>query len=107
MNRTKQIILSLIIGFWLILIAVFSIQNIQLVSLKFFFFESIKVSTGLLLTLCLAIGFILGSLIPLFFASNNNNKYAKKTKQNRVKNTKKSEFKREWEEEKDPLFDWE
>lgn len=107
MNRTKQIIISLIIGFWLILIAVFSIQNIQLVSLKFFLFESIKISTGLLLTLCLAGGFILGSLIPLFFSNTNNNKYYKNNKEKRVKNNKKSEFKREWEEEKDPLFDWE
>lgn len=107
MNRTKQIIISLIIGFWLILIAVFSIQNIQLVSLKFFLFESIKLSTGVLLTLCLAGGFIFGSLIPLFFASTNKNKYPKNYQQNRVKNKKKSEFKREWEEEKDPLFDWE
>lgn len=107
MNRTKQIIISLIIGFWLILIAVFSIQNIQLVSLKFFLLESIQVSTGVLLTLCLAGGFILGSLIPLFFASNNYNKYPKNNKQKKVTNTKKSEFKRDWEEEKDPLFDWE
>jgi uncharacterized membrane protein YciS (DUF1049 family) len=107
MNRTKQIIISLIIGFWLILISVFSIQNIQLVSLRFFLFESIQLSIGVLLTLCLAMGFILGSLIPLFFLTTNNNQYLKKNKQNRVKNSKKSEFKREWEEEKDPLFDWE
>ncbi|WP_017295374.1 lipopolysaccharide assembly protein LapA domain-containing protein [Geminocystis herdmanii] len=107
MNRTKQIIISLIIGFWLILIAVFSIQNIQLVSLKFFLFESIQVSTGVLLTLCLAGGFFLGSLIPLFFSSSYYNKYSKNNKQNRVKKNKKLEFKREWEEEKDPLFDWE
>jgi|JI81BgreenRNA_FD_contig_31_6213144_length_1125_multi_4_in_0_out_0_2 uncharacterized membrane protein YciS (DUF1049 family) len=107
MNRTKQIIISLIIGFWLILIAVFSIQNIQLVSLKFFLFESIQLSTGVLLTICLAVGFILGSLIPLFFSSSDYPKYPKNNKQKRVKNTQKSEFKREWEEEKDPLFDWE
>lgn len=106
MNRTKQIILSLIIGFWLILVAVFSIQNIQLVSLKFFFFESIKLSTGVLLTLCLAMGFILASLIPLFFGGKNNQKYPKKQQKSSIKNSQKTNFKRDWEEEKDPLFDW-
>ncbi|BAQ65382.1 lipopolysaccharide assembly protein LapA domain-containing protein [Geminocystis sp. NIES-3709] len=104
MDRTKQIIISLIVGFWLILIAVFSIQNIELISLKFFFFESIKISIGVLLTFALAGGFFLGSIIPILF--NNNNSYPRNKIQSKVKKSKKNEFKRDWEEEKDPLFDW-
>lgn len=104
MNSTKTILINLIIGFWLIFIAVFSIQNIQLISLKFFFFESIKISVGFLLALCLAGGFMFGALIPLLFS---NNKPSKKYPKTRVKNSQKNEFQRDWEEEKDPLFDWE
>lgn len=104
MNRTKQIIISLIVGFWLIAMAIFSIQNIQLVSLKFFIFESIKIPMGILLTVALAGGFFCGSIIPILFKNNKSLPQSKKN--NSSKKQKKSEFKRDFEEEKDPIFDW-
>ncbi|WP_373478813.1 lipopolysaccharide assembly protein LapA domain-containing protein [Geminocystis sp.] len=103
MNQTKQIIISLIIGFWLIVIALFSIQNIELISLKFFFFESIKIPLGVLLSFILAFGFIIGAIIPLFFSNNKSKKNKPKFNQSKRQNQK---FNRELEEEKDPLFDW-
>ena len=104
MNKSQQLIISLIIGFWLIIIAIFSIQNIQLVSLKLLFFESIKIPVGVLITFFLAGGFFFGSLIPLIL---NNNKSPKKYNKSKSTKQKKTEFSRDWEEEKDPLFDWE
>lgn len=103
MNRTKQIIISLIVSFWLMLIAVFSIQNIALVSLQFFWLESIKIPVGVLLSFMIAFGFIVGGILPAFFSSNQSQK--KPNKSNQTKRTNK-EFKRDYEEEKDPLFDW-
>lgn len=103
MNRTKQIIISLIIGFWLILIAVFSIQNIALVSLNFFWLESIKMPVGVLLSFILGSGFILGAILPAFFSSNKSSKKKPKYNQNNQNNKL---FNRDFEEEKDPLFDW-
>ncbi|MCC0178016.1 LapA family protein [Waterburya agarophytonicola K14] len=59
---------SLIVGSWIFAIAIFSIQNIQNVSVKFLMFESITIPVGILLALCSAIGMILGWLLPLLFA---------------------------------------
>jgi lipopolysaccharide assembly protein A len=103
MNRIKQIIISLIVSFWLMLIAVFSIQNIALVSLKFFWLESIKMPVGVLLSFIIAFGFIIGAILPPFFNSNQSQKKMPKSNQNKRKN---QQFNRDYEEEKDPLFDW-
>ena len=97
MNFTKNIIIAFIFTFWIILIATFSIQNIDLVSVKFFFLESIKIPIGVLLSITLGSGFILGSIIPLFFTNK------KKVK----KRTSRKKMVREPEPEPDPIFDWE
>jgi uncharacterized integral membrane protein len=99
----NNLIISLIISFWLIVIAVFSIQNISLVKLQFLNFQSISISLGVLITFCLAGGFLLGSLFPLFFASKKPQIPTRNKQKNRPKE---NEFKRDWEEE-DPIFDWE
>ena len=59
---------SLIFTFWLIAIAIFSIQNIQLVSVKFFVWQSIQLPVGVLLAICAGCGMILGSLLPLLLS---------------------------------------
>ena len=59
---------SLLFGVWILAIAIFSIQNIQDVSVKFLTFESITVPVGILLALCSALGLILGWLLPLLFS---------------------------------------
>jgi putative membrane protein len=66
MNTITNFLASSIVAGWIMTMAVFAIQNINPVSLKFLQFESIKLPVGILLAFCLGIGFFLGSLIPLF-----------------------------------------
>jgi uncharacterized integral membrane protein len=56
---------SLMLATWIALVAVFSIQNIQNVSLQFFVWRSIDLPVGVLLAFCGGGGMILGSLLPL------------------------------------------
>ncbi len=56
---------SLLLAFWLIAIAIFSIQNIQPASIKFIFWQSIQIPVGVLLAICAGVGMIFGSLLPL------------------------------------------
>lgn len=58
---------SLILAIWVSAIAIFSIQNIQPVSVKFFVWQSIQIPVGVLLAICAGIGIILGSLLPLLW----------------------------------------
>jgi uncharacterized integral membrane protein len=58
---------SLLIAGWVSAIAIFSIQNIQPVSLQFFNWQSIQLPIGVLLAFCVAIGMILGSVLPLLW----------------------------------------
>jgi putative membrane protein len=67
MKSFTSLLSSLILGMLLVAIAIFSIQNIQDVSLQFLTFESITVPVGVLLALCSGIGIILGALIPILF----------------------------------------
>ncbi|MGK7957270.1 MAG: lipopolysaccharide assembly protein LapA domain-containing protein [Crocosphaera sp.] len=60
---------ALLIAVWIGAIAIFSIQNITAVSLKFLFWESIKLPVGVLLSFCVAGGFVLGSVLPFLFTS--------------------------------------
>ncbi len=61
---------SLILAFWVSAIAIFSIQNIQLVSIKFLVWQSIQIPVGVLLAICAGGGIILGSLLPLLWQRN-------------------------------------
>lgn len=68
MKTIASLFSSLMMAGWISAIAIFSIQNIQDVSLKFITFESITVPVGVLLAFCAGIGMILGSLLPLLFS---------------------------------------
>ncbi|ELS01282.1 Protein of unknown function (DUF1049) [Xenococcus sp. PCC 7305] len=61
---------SLISAIWVSAIAIFSIQNIQLVSVKFVFWQSIQIPVGVLLAICAGIGMILGAFLPLLWPRN-------------------------------------
>jgi lipopolysaccharide assembly protein A len=67
MKTLANIISSILMAVWIVAIAIFSIQNIQDVSLRFLVFESINFPLGVLLALCGAAGIILGSLLPLLW----------------------------------------
>ncbi|MDJ0509691.1 MAG: LapA family protein [Crocosphaera sp.] len=62
----KNIIISILLAFWLGAIAIFSIQNIRMVSLKFLLWDSIELPIGVLLSFCVGGGLIIGSFFPLF-----------------------------------------
>ena len=65
-NFVSGLIMAGLIG----AIAVFSIQNIQPVSLQFFSLRSIQLPVGVLLAFCLGIGIILGSFVSASFSNN-------------------------------------
>lgn len=56
----------------LVAIAIFSIQNIEAVSLKFLTLRSIDIPVGILLAFASAIGIFLGALIPALFTRKKN-----------------------------------
>lgn len=58
---------SLIVAGWLSAIAVFAIQNVQTVSLKFLIWQSIQFPIGVILAFCASLGFIGGSLLPVLW----------------------------------------
>ncbi|MDJ0689625.1 MAG: LapA family protein [Xenococcaceae cyanobacterium MO_188.B32] len=68
MKFIANLISSLIMASLLGAIAIFSIQNIQLISLQFFSFRSIQLPIGVLLTFCLGVGIVLGSLVSASFS---------------------------------------
>jgi uncharacterized integral membrane protein len=63
MKTIANLITSLIIASWLGGIAIFSIQNIQPVAVKFLWFESIQLTTGTVFAFSVGIGFLLGGII--------------------------------------------
>jgi uncharacterized integral membrane protein len=56
-----MVILALLIS----AIAIISIQNIEIVSLKFLLWESVKLPFGVLLALAIGFGLIIGSFVPI------------------------------------------
>lgn len=63
MKLVSNFLTSLIVAGWIATIAVFSIQNITAVSLKFLAFESIKLPVGVLLSLSIGVGMIVGAIL--------------------------------------------
>lgn len=66
MNTITNFLASSIVAGWIVTMAVFAIQNVKPVSLKFLQFQSINLPAGILLSFCLGVGFFLGSLLPVF-----------------------------------------
>ena len=71
MKYLTNLMTTIMIAFWLGVIAIFSIQNITEVSLKLLIFESIKLPVGVLLSFCMGGGMIFGSLAPLLWKRSN------------------------------------
>lgn len=64
--KTISLFVSMVIlALLLSTVAVLSIQNIELVSLKFILWTSIKLPFGVLLAFAIGVGLILGSFIPV------------------------------------------
>jgi putative membrane protein len=60
MKFLANLLAALLIAHWIGTIAIFSIQNITEVSLKFLTFESISLPVGVLLSFCVGIGLVIG-----------------------------------------------
>lgn len=69
MKFIANLISSLLMAGWIGAIAIFSIQNIQPVSLQLFSLQSIYLPVGVMLAFCVGMGMILGSLISTSFSS--------------------------------------
>jgi len=57
---TAFFIIAVIIAF----VAILSIQNYTLIALKFLWFRSIEIPLGILMAFSLAVGLLLGAIIP-------------------------------------------
>ena len=58
MKTTINLVLSIVVAFWIMAIAIISVQNATPVSLRFITFESIQIPVGLLLAFCIGVGLI-------------------------------------------------
>ena len=67
MTLIANFLSSLMIALGFAAIAVFAVQNITPVSLRFFVFESIQLPVGILLAFCIGFGLILGAFLPLLW----------------------------------------
>jgi lipopolysaccharide assembly protein A len=60
-----NLIISAIAAAWVVVIALLSVQNASLVSLKFLFWQSIDLPWGLVLAGMVGVGFTIGGCLPL------------------------------------------
>ncbi|MGP0128711.1 MAG: LapA family protein [cyanobacterium endosymbiont of Rhopalodia musculus] len=67
MKSLTYLMTTIMIAFWLVIVAIFSIQNITEISLNFLIFKSIKLPIGVLLSFCVGGGMILGALVTLLW----------------------------------------
>jgi uncharacterized integral membrane protein len=62
-----NLLISLVVGIWIVAIAIISVQNATPVSLKFFTFQSIQIPIGLVLAFSAGVGIIgIALLQPLW-----------------------------------------
>lgn len=64
MKALINLFTSLIVATWIGAIAILSVQNATLVSLRFLNLESIQLPIGIILAFSVAIGVIVGAIIP-------------------------------------------
>lgn len=67
MKNFPALIISVILVIWITVIAIISVQNATLVSLKFMGFESVQIPVGVVLALSVNVGIIAGIIfVPLW-----------------------------------------
>jgi uncharacterized integral membrane protein len=67
MKTIANLLTSLILATWVSAIAIFSIQNITPVSLKFLTSETIQLPVGIVLAFSVAVGAIGGAIAPVLW----------------------------------------
>lgn len=78
MKTIANLLTSVVLAGWIAAIAILSVQNATLISLKFFTYQSIQIPLGVMLGFCAAIGLLAGAIAPIIwrlfgFSSNNYN----------------------------------
>ncbi len=67
MKSIANLLISVVIAVWVMAIAILSVQNATLVSLKFLSFRSIQIPVGLVLAFCVCVGLVgIAMLQPLW-----------------------------------------
>ncbi|GAB1540675.1 hypothetical protein NUACC21_33440 [Scytonema sp. NUACC21] len=67
MKTFANLLIAIVVAVWVIGIAILSVQNAELVSLRFFTFRSIQIPVGVVLAFCAAIGMVGTALLqPLW-----------------------------------------
>ena len=67
MKTIANLITALIVTNWIIAIAILSVQNYTLVSLRFLSFESIQLPVGIVLAFSIGVGVMGGAIAPLLW----------------------------------------
>jgi uncharacterized integral membrane protein len=76
MKSFANLLASLVVAFWVIAIAIVSVQNAEPVALKFFSYQSIQIPFGLVLAFSAGFGIISIAILQPFwnlFSSNRSN----------------------------------
>jgi uncharacterized integral membrane protein len=67
MKSLANLLTSLVIAFWVIAIAIVSVQNAEPISVKFFSYQSIQIPFGLVLAFSAGVGIITTAIVqPLW-----------------------------------------
>ncbi len=71
MKTTLNLLIPIVVAFWIMAIAIISVQNATPVSLRFITFESIQIPVGLVLAFSVGVGLIGASLVQNFWGISN------------------------------------
>ena len=69
MKTLANILISIIVAFWVMAIALLSVQNAAPVSLKFLTFQSIQIPVGLLLAFSASVGLVGMALLQTLWSA--------------------------------------
>ncbi len=69
MRAIANLLTAIILGTCLLLVATVSIQNITPLTLRFLTWESVEIPFGILLTATVAVGLLVGAVLPLLVGS--------------------------------------
>jgi putative membrane protein len=67
MNTFTNLLTALVLAGWISAIAILSVQNATLISLKFLVFQSIQLPLGVVLGFSTAVGLIGGAIVPFLW----------------------------------------
>ncbi|MBE9114277.1 LapA family protein [Lusitaniella coriacea LEGE 07157] len=106
MKRFANLLSAILVAAWVGAIAVFSVQNYTLISLKFLVFETIQMPVGVVLAFCFGTGLVGGATIPLLLRQSRTKARAAKRIPAGSRKGARSDYGNSLDED-DPLENWE